>query len=97
MSGAPKVKPIWVRAMEAGFGDMIADFGFRKIGPALYRLDRDGVVWRSSFRRGYLFPLESFRDLTGGYIPALDELARKTLGRRIGVRTGGGSARYHLH
>jgi hypothetical protein len=96
MSSAPKVKPIWVRAMEAGFGDMLAEHGFRKIGPALYRLDREGVVWRSSFRRGYPFPPESFRDLTGGYIPALDDLALKTLGRRVSVRIGGGRASYHL-
>ncbi len=40
-------KPIWVQVAEAGFGDRLAELGWKQVSPAHWRLDGDGVIWRT--------------------------------------------------
>ena len=40
-------KPVWVQVAEAGFGDRLAELGWKQVSPAHWRLDGDGVIWRT--------------------------------------------------
>ena len=44
---ASRNKPIWVQVAEAGFGDRLAELGWKQVSPAHWRLDGDGVIWRT--------------------------------------------------
>ena len=40
-------KPIWVQVAEAGFGARLEELGWKPVSPAHWRLDGDGVIWRT--------------------------------------------------
>ncbi len=40
-------KPVWVQVAEAGFGDRLEELGWKQVSPAHWRLDGDGVIWRT--------------------------------------------------
>ena len=40
-------KPVWVQVAEAGFGDRLEELGWKRVSPAHWRLDGDGVIWRT--------------------------------------------------
>ena len=40
-------KPVWVQVAEAGFGDWLEELGWKRVSPAHWRLDGDGVIWRT--------------------------------------------------
>ena len=44
-------KPIWVQVAEAGFGDRLVELGWKQVSPAHWRLDGDGVIWRTMLGR----------------------------------------------
>ncbi len=40
-------KPVWVQVAEAGFGARLEELGWKPVSPAHWRLDGDGVIWRT--------------------------------------------------
>ena len=44
-------KPVWVQVAEAGFGDRLEELGWKPVSPAHWRLDGDGVIWRTMLGR----------------------------------------------
>ena len=44
-------KPVWVQVAEAGFGDRLEELGWKRVSPAHWRLDGDGVIWRTLLDR----------------------------------------------
>ena len=42
---------MWVQVAEAGFGDRLAELGWKQVSPAHWRLDGDGVIWRTMLGR----------------------------------------------
>ena len=44
-------KPVWVQVAEAGFGDRLEELGWKRVSPAHWWLDGDGVIWRTLLDR----------------------------------------------
>ena len=44
-------QPIWVQVAEAGFGARLEELGWKPVSPAHWRLDGDGVIWRTLLGR----------------------------------------------
>ena len=53
-------KPVWVQVAEAGFGDRLAELGWKQVSPAHWRLDGDGVIWRTLLDRA---PKDTLEDM----------------------------------
>ena len=77
-------KPIWVQVAEAGFGDRLAELGWKQVSPAHWRLDGDGVIWRTMLGPApeYVKKYEEdisgcFADESGFELAGLDDLIRR--------------------
>ena len=77
-------KPVWVQVAEAGFGERLEELGWKRVSPAHWRLDGDGVIWRTLLDK----PSESemhlegpmdgcFVDETGFELAGLDDLIKR--------------------
>ncbi len=80
-------KPVWVQVAEAGFGARLEELGWKPVSPAHWRLDGDGVIWRTMLDRpwGEDWDPEAdgidltgcFADETGFELAGLDDLVKR--------------------
>jgi len=61
-------KPVWVQVAEAGFGDRLEELGWKQVSPAHWRLDGDGVIWRTLLDRA---PKDTLEDRLLGIVERL--------------------------
>ena len=77
-------KPVWVQVAEAGFGDRLAELGWKQVSPAHWRLDGDGVIWRTmlgpvpEYVKEYQEDISGcFADESGFELAGLDDLIKR--------------------
>ena len=77
-------KPIWVQVAEAGFGDRLAELGWKQVSPAHWRLDGDGVIWRTLLDAPPEYVKEYEEDISGCFadesgfeLAGLDDLVKR--------------------
>ncbi len=92
MADATNIKA-WHRVADAGFGDIIMQHGFRKVGRSMWRRDGDGVQWRVALTKGYADEPNTFRVVYGGMVPGLAELVKSYDPKQTFERLPGTSVR----
>lgn len=84
-----KQKSLWVRVMEAGFGDTLKAHGFVKISPRLYRLEGEGLHWEEFTFQGVPTAENSFREGYGLVAHGAAEIYEAAYGKPLISHFGG--------
>ena len=89
------IKP-WHLVADAGFGAVMEECGFRKVGRSMWRRDGDRIAWRVALTKGYAAAPGSFRGSYGGFVKEIDELVKLYNPKRSLERMEGTSVPWHL-